>query len=51
MNYINYINYIAISFVGGIITALLIYIIIKIYYKYSIREYSPINNEWIIVRI
>ena len=47
----NYFNYLIISFVGGILTALLIYIIIKLYYRYSLREYTTIDNDWIIVSV
>ena len=46
-----YFNYLIISFVGGIFTALLIYIIIKLYYNYSHREYSSLDNDWIIVSV
>lgn len=48
---INYFNYLIVSFIGGIFTALLIYIIIKLYYRYSARDYSAIDNDWIIVSV
>jgi predicted phosphoadenosine phosphosulfate sulfurtransferase len=47
----NYFNYLIISFVGGIITTLLIYIIIKIYHRYATKDYISLDKDWIIVSV
>ena len=44
-------NYLIISFVCGLSILLLIYLIYKIYYNYTRKDYIPINNDWIIVRV
>jgi hypothetical protein len=47
----NNLNYILISFVGGIFTIGLILLIIKIYYRFTTRDYIPIDKNWIIVSV
>ena len=44
-------NYLIISFVGSLSLVLLIYLIYKIYCRFTRKDYIPINNDWIVVRV